>query len=120
MDLHASGGASLIPLQCRPLLLMHRLCLRPPDDGGDDGVLLLSRLLRRFARGQALLGRARPMEQIEILARERPLFFGMPSGVFSKLRDDGFELRDTRVRSLPGPGAAAAAAISSRISRWVV
>ena len=76
--------------------------------------------IRHLARGQAILGHARPMEQIEILARERPLFFGMPSGAFSKLRDDGFEFRDTPSQILPGPGAAAAAAISSRISRWVV
>ena len=81
-----------------------RPSLRPPDGLGDGGKLLPSRI-RQIARGQAILGRAHPMEQIEILARERPPFFGMPSGAFSKLHDDGLEFRDAPSQILAGPGA---------------
>ena len=106
------------PIGCTPSNRKPR-SLRPPDDGGDGGVLLPSRL-RRLARGQPLLGRARPVQKGEVLARERPLLPYMPSGVFAELRDERLEIATLAARSLPRPGAAAAAAISSRMSRWVV
>ena len=74
----------------------------------------------RFSGGQAILGRARPMEKIEVLARERAFFFGVSSGMGPQLRDDGLELRDAGGQILARPRASAAALISSRISRWVV
>jgi hypothetical protein len=48
---------------------------------------LLPSRIRHLARGQAILGRARPMQKIEILARERPLLFGVSSGMVSSLLD---------------------------------
>ena len=72
----------------------------------------------RFRRPGDLAAR-RPMEKIEVLARERAFFFGVV-GMGPQLRDDGLELRDAGGQILLGPGASAAALISSRISRWVV
>lgn len=57
----------------------------------------------RFSGGQAILGRARPMEKIEVLARERAFFFGVSSGMGPQLRDDGLELRDAGGQILARP-----------------
>lgn len=76
--------------------------LQPPDRLGGGGGLLPSRI-RHLARGQAILGRARPMQKIEILARERPLLFGVSSGIGPQLRDDGLELRDAGGQIFPSP-----------------
>ncbi len=76
--------------------------LRPPDRLGGGGGLLLSRI-RHLARGQAILGRACPMEKVEVLTRERPLLFGVSSGTGPQLHDDGLEFRDAGDQILPSP-----------------
>ena len=75
-----------------------RPSLRPPDGLGDGGKLL--RRIRQIARGQAILGRAHPMGQIEILARERPPFFGMPSRFLEAPRW-WLDFRDAPSQTLP-------------------
>ena len=76
--------------------------LRPPDRLGGGGGSLPSRI-RHLAPGQAILGRARPVEKIEILARQRPLFLGVSSGIGLQPHDDGCELRDAGGQILPSP-----------------
>lgn len=76
--------------------------LRPPDRLGGGGGSLPSRI-RHLAPGQAILGRARPVEKIAILARQRPLFLGVSSGIGPQPHDDGCELRDAGGQILPSP-----------------
>ena len=78
-----------------------RPSLRPPDGLGDGGKLLPSRI-RQIARGRRSSAARTRWSRLN-LARERPPFFGMPSGAFSKLHDDGLEFRDAPSQILAGP-----------------